>query len=458
MSGISFKNVTFKYDGNEHIVEITGTLPQGVTVSYENNKGTNAGTYNAVAIFIYDEDNYNEILNMNAVLTINKDKQSYVNPETNKEDVIVSSEEGIDPNKNLKVELVETEISNEKFNEFLNEKQKVAIAYDVKLIQNGVEVQPDGTLKIKILIPEKLKDREFSIIHIHNDDEFITLDYEIDGEYIIVYTNQLSEFVFVYKMGSLLWLIIVLTVIVVLEAVLLVFLMKKKKQMKGVKLASAYPPFIFGMFVPEWQIILIVILVALVVILAVVDVIYAISILNNKDSLVDEYYKKEVDFNNEEVVDEIVEEKQETISEQVVNEVVDEEDDETISVWDEETHSYTIIRIIKSFTARLSQSTNESKNYYDNIKNELMSYKNVKSRISFKYETFKVGRNNIARLRFRGKTLCLYLALNPADYENTKYKVEDMSGISSSSEVPTMYRINLPRRANYAKELIFDLM
>ena len=30
-----------------------------------------------------------------------------------------------------------------------------------------------------------------------------------------------------------------------------------------------------------------------------------------------------------------------------------------------------------------------------------------------------------------------------------------MSAISNSSDVPTMYRINLPRRADYAKELIY---
>ena len=67
-------------------------------------------------------------------------------------------------------------------------------------------------------------------------------------------------------------------------------------------------------------------------------------------------------------------------------------------------------------------------------------------------------RLTVARLKFRGKTLCLYLALNPNNYVGTKYKIEDMSDVSSSESVPTMYRINLPRRVNYAKELIADVM
>ena len=108
--------------------------------------------------------------------------------------------------------------------------------------------------------------------------------------------------------------------------------------------------------------------------------------------------------------------------------------------------------------AKLIQSNPEVKGYYDIIKNELMSFKKVKSKINFKKEVFKHGKNVVAKLVFRGKTLCLYLALNPADYENTKYKIEDMSGVSNSGIVPTMYRINLPRRANYAKDLIYDLM
>lgn len=87
-----------------------------------------------------------------------------------------------------------------------------------------------------------------------------------------------------------------------------------------------------------------------------------------------------------------------------------------------------------------------------------MSYRKVKSKISFKNEVFKHGKDVVAKLVFRGKTLCLYLDLDPANYQDSKYKIEDISGVSSGAMVPTMYRITLPRRAQYAKELILDLM
>ena len=51
-------------------LEITGTLPEGVTVTYENNNKVDIGTYEVVAKFKGDEKNYNLISEMKAKLTI----------------------------------------------------------------------------------------------------------------------------------------------------------------------------------------------------------------------------------------------------------------------------------------------------------------------------------------------------------------------------------------------------
>ncbi len=72
MHNISFASKTFTYDGQEKKVEISGTLPEGVTVRYVNNKATNAGTYFANAIFLGDEEHYEPITEMTARLTINR--------------------------------------------------------------------------------------------------------------------------------------------------------------------------------------------------------------------------------------------------------------------------------------------------------------------------------------------------------------------------------------------------
>lgn len=69
ITGISLNDAAFTYDGTEKTVEITGTLPEGVTVSYENNKAINAGTYNVTATL--SGDGYKTAV-LTATLSINK--------------------------------------------------------------------------------------------------------------------------------------------------------------------------------------------------------------------------------------------------------------------------------------------------------------------------------------------------------------------------------------------------
>ena len=68
-TGIAFENVTCDYDGNVHEITISGNLPEGAVVEYQNNKATNSGEYNAsVKITL---EGYNT-LTLNAKLKINK--------------------------------------------------------------------------------------------------------------------------------------------------------------------------------------------------------------------------------------------------------------------------------------------------------------------------------------------------------------------------------------------------
>ncbi len=71
VEGISFAGETYTYDGTEKSLAITGNLPDGVTVAYENNDQTNAGEYTVMAIFTVN-DNYNAIADKTATLKINK--------------------------------------------------------------------------------------------------------------------------------------------------------------------------------------------------------------------------------------------------------------------------------------------------------------------------------------------------------------------------------------------------
>lgn len=119
---------------------------------------------------------------------------------------------------------------------------------------------------------------------------------------------------------------------------------------------------------------------------------------------------------------------------------------------------YIIIKYNKSFTAKIIQSSDEVKNYYSIIKNELLSYKGVKARMSWKGETFYSGRTTYAKLCVRGKCLGLFLALNAKDYGDSKYILDDMSEIATYEKTPCLYRIKNDRRVKYSAELIATVM
>lgn len=124
-----------------------------------------------------------------------------------------------------------------------------------------------------------------------------------------------------------------------------------------------------------------------------------------------------------------------------------------IPVIEEESFEAGTLRYDRSFTAKLIQSDDDVKNWYTDLKNELLGYGRIKSRISWKHEMFRAGRDPVCRIAFRGKTICLFLPLDPKTVED-KYKIEDVSDLASAEETPCMYRIKNDRRVKYAKELI----
>ena len=72
LSGITFADTTFAYDGTEKSVLVQGTLPAGLKVEYSGNGMVTVGTYSVTATFIGDYDNYNEVAPMTARLVIEK--------------------------------------------------------------------------------------------------------------------------------------------------------------------------------------------------------------------------------------------------------------------------------------------------------------------------------------------------------------------------------------------------
>ncbi len=115
------------------------------------------------------------------------------------------------------------------------------------------------------------------------------------------------------------------------------------------------------------------------------------------------------------------------------------------------------VKFNRSFMAKLIQASDDAKSFYAEIKNHLLSLGGVKSRVSWKAESFSVGRKQIARLTVKGKTLNINLALDPANYTEAKFKVYDKSESKTYASVPLGYKITSKRACGNAKRLIDDV-
>ncbi len=109
----------------------------------------------------------------------------------------------------------------------------------------------------------------------------------------------------------------------------------------------------------------------------------------------------------------------------------------------------------RSFTARLIQSDDAMKDYYNRLRSALLSCKGVKERSSWNYDSYNVGRRQFAKVNANRKSLILYLALDPAKVDE-KYHFRDVSEKRRYANVPVRYKITGSRSFAYALELLSE--
>ena len=106
-----------------------------------------------------------------------------------------------------------------------------------------------------------------------------------------------------------------------------------------------------------------------------------------------------------------------------------------------------------SFLAKLALASEEVRGRYAALYEEITRWQKVKTRVSWRQERVRSGRKNLAMLFFRGRRLCIALALDPAEFAETKYRGEDVSGVKRFAATPMMLRISSPRKLKYAMYL-----
>ncbi len=168
----------------------------------------------------------------------------------------------------------------------------------------------------------------------------------------------------------------------------------------------------------------------------------------------------------EEVSDEETEENSDEESGDVIEEIVQEIDEKPADgeVMPDGMDGVTsvdfanMMKYNRSFIARIIQGDDNVKTYYGQTKTALLSYKRVNSNVAWGAERFNFGRETIAKFKIRGKTLCLYLALDPNEYKTSVYHHADVSDNKSMATTPMMVKIKSPLGVKKAIRLIDDML
>ncbi len=159
---------------------------------------------------------------------------------------------------------------------------------------------------------------------------------------------------------------------------------------------------------------------------------------------------------------------EETMEEVVEKTVVEEPTTEEIAVTKEpeyeevggeliDAETGMVVRLKRSFTAKMSQSEEDVKSFYSDLKNALLSYKKVRSNVSWHGDRFNYGRETIAKMGINGKTLCFYVALDPNDEEQFKptvYHQKNVGDQRAHESTPFMVKVRSAAAVKKAVRLV----
>lgn len=111
----------------------------------------------------------------------------------------------------------------------------------------------------------------------------------------------------------------------------------------------------------------------------------------------------------------------------------------------------------KTFDEKLEEFPICKERYLD-IVSLLSSVKRIRVIASKKTRIFKSGNTCIVKFAIRGKTLNAYIALNTAEYENSKYIYVDESLTKKHVNYPMRVKVTSARQVKWVKELISQIL
>ena len=159
----------------------------------------------------------------------------------------------------------------------------------------------------------------------------------------------------------------------------------------------------------------------------------------------------------EEAVEPVKEEKEEPVVEEKVEEVaVAVEPVKENAVEDSEDDREVAKRI--PFSHKMLFIDKKTQSYYDVLNNKFRSLRKINPRISSKGVSYRLGRELVAKITVRGKTMKLHLALDVSKFDEKIYFQKNLSDVKSYAEVPFTVKVKSDRGLKNALKLVDALI
>lgn len=93
------------------------------------------------------------------------------------------------------------------------------------------------------------------------------------------------------------------------------------------------------------------------------------------------------------------------------------------------------------FSERIVSMSAENKAYYNEIKNSIMEYEGITNATNNHFDTFIFNRKIVCKLAVIGKSIKVYMALDPLKYPNGQFPHKDVSNIKRHEKTPFSMKI-----------------
>lgn len=123
--------------------------------------------------------------------------------EDNQSGIKVEAAHGVVPAGTMvNIEEIKDHDSLKEIKEKLGNNEDILLIYDISLLSNGVEIQPNGSVKVTIPIPKEMEGKQFLIYHMKDNGELEAVDYELENGSIVFWADSFSKYVVAEKKES----------------------------------------------------------------------------------------------------------------------------------------------------------------------------------------------------------------------------------------------------------------